>query len=322
VFKEGRRISGIETLTLHKISDSEWRDRLFVRGIRGEGSANSYRAQLDGLQRGTLVYADRNYTFTDIPESLAGATHIRTHNDDKSNIKPEFVRFEINLPATLYLAYDGRTTPPKALVAGMEQTAMTVRISNGESFSVYRCTVQAGEVVLGGNKLDGSDGESMYQVFLTKTGLRKTNIAAATDAMAKANLKHGEEIFFGRGTCFACHQVKGKGVPIGPDMNGINKRHDANYVIRSILLPDEYIVEGFQQTSLEMNDGRKLFGMIQEETEQTVKMYLLTGQQISVKTKDIRKRNDAKNSSMPSNFSHTLSAQDVADVTAWIMQLK
>ncbi len=322
VFKDGRRISEVETLELHKISDSEWKDRLFVRNIRGQGSAKSYQAQLEGLQRGTLVYADRNYTFTEIPEALAGATHIRTHNDDKSNNKTEFLQFDINLPATLYLAYDSRTTPPKALVAGMEQTSMTVRMSNGESFPVYRRSVEAGEVILGGNKLSGADGESMYQVFLTKTGLRKTNIAAATNAMTKANLKHGEEIFFGRGTCFACHQVKGKGVPIGPDMNGINKRRDADYIIRSIILPDEYIVEGFQQTSLEMNDGRKLFGMIQEETKQTVKIYLLTGQQISVNTKDIRKRNDAKNSSMPSSFSHTLSAQDVADVTAWIMQLE
>ena len=322
VFKDGSRISEVETLELHKISNSEWQDRLFVRGISGKGSADSYQAQLDGLQRGTLVYADRNYTFTEIPEQLAGATHLRTHNDDKSNTEPEFLQFDINLPATLHLAYDGRATPSKALVAGMEKTSMTVRMSNGESFPVYRRTVQAGKVMLGGNKLSGADGESMYQVFLTKTGLRKTNITAATHAMTEANLKHGEEIFFGRGTCFACHQVKGKGVPIGPDMNGINKRRDAEYIIRSILLPDEYIVEGFQQTSLEMNDGRKLFGMIQEETEQTVKIYLLTGQKISVDTKDIRKRSDAKNSSMPSNFSHTLSAQDVADVTAWIMQLK
>ena len=58
--------------------------------------------------------------------------------------------------------------------------------------------------------------------------------------------------------------------------------------------------------------------MIQEETAQALKIYLLTGEQISVDTKDIIKRNDAKNSSMPSSFSHTLSAQDVADVTAWI----
>ncbi len=322
VFRDNQRVSEIETLTLHRISDSEWKDRLFVRGINGKGSASSYRAQLEGLQRGTLVYADRNYTFIEIPEPLAGATHIRTHNDDKSNTETNFLRFEINLPATLYLAYDGRTSPPKPLVKDMELTDMSVRMSNGESFPVYRRTVEPGEVVLGSNKLTGSGGESMYQVFLTKTGLRKTNIAAATNAMAKANSKHGEEIFFGRGTCFACHQIKGKGVPIGPDLNGINKRRDVEYVIRSILVPDEYIVEGFQQTSLEMNDGRKLFGMIQEETKQTVKIYLLTGQQISVNTKDIKARNDAKNSSMPSNFSYTLSPQDVADLTSWMMQLR
>ena len=199
---------------------------------------------------------------------------------------------------------------------------MVIRISNGELFPIYRRIVQAGEVVLGSNKMNGSGGESMYQIFLTKTGLKKTNISAATRAMDKADTKHGEEIFFGRGTCLACHQVKGKGVPLGPNLNGINKRRDTDYVIRSILLPDEYIVEGFQQTSLELEGGRKLFGMIQEETAQSLKIYLLTGEKISVNTNDIIKRSDAKNSSMPSSFSHTMSAQDVADVTAWIMQLQ
>ena len=111
-------------------------------------------------------------------------------------------------------------------------------------------------------------------------------------------------------------------MPLGPNLNGINKRRDTDYVIRSILLPDEYIVEGFQQTSLELEGGRKLFGMIQEETAQSLKIYLLTGEKISVNTNDIIKRSDAKNSSMPSSFSHTMSAQDVADVTAWIMQLQ
>jgi len=193
-------------------------------------------------------------------------------------------------------------------------------MSNGESFSVYSYPIQAGNITLNGNKFAGSGGESMYQIFLTKSGSQKTNITAASNAMAKTDLKRGEEIFFGRGTCLACHQVKGKGVPIGPDLNGISKRRDTDYVIRSILIPDEYIVEGFQQTSLELTDNRKLFGMIQEETAQALKIYLLTGEQISVDTKDIKSRNDAKKSSMPSSFSHTLSAQDVADVTAWIMK--
>ncbi len=322
VFKGARRLSEVETLLLHRISASEWRDRLFVRGIRGEGSAPTYRAYLESLQRGTLVYADRNYTFTGIPEALAGATHIRTHNDDKSSSEGKFLHFEINLPATLYLAYDGRTEPPKALVAGMEKTSMVVRMSNGESFSVYRRTVPAGEVVLGGNKQGGSGGESMYQVFLTKTGLRKTNIAAATNAMPKADPARGKELFFGRGTCFACHQVHGRGIVLGPDLVGIRKRQDLSYVIKSILEPDAYIVEGFQQTSLKLKDGRELFGMIQEETAQVLEIYLPNGKRVVVQTSDIVERSDAKHSGMPSSFSYTLSPQDVADLSDWIMRLE
>ena len=322
VFKGDQRLSGIETLTLHKITDSEWLDRLFVRDIGGKGSAKSYQAKLEGLQRGTLVYADRNYTFTQIPEVLAGATHIRTYNDDKSGTEQDFLHFNINLPATLYLAYDGRATPPKALVEGMEKTDMVIRMSNSESFLVYRSNVNAGKVMLGGNKLGGSGGESMYQVFLANSGLRKINVAAASNAMDKADLKHGEEIFFGRGTCFACHKVHGKGVVLGPDLVGINKRQDLNYVIKSIIEPDAYIVEGFQQTSLKLKDGRELFGMIQEETAQVVKIYLPTGEQVVVQAKEILKRSDAKHSGMPASFAYTLSAQDTADLAAWIMSLK
>jgi len=322
VFKGDQRLSGIETLTLHKITDSEWLDRLFVRDIGGKGSAKSYQAKLEGLQRGTLVYADRNYTFTQIPEVLAGATHIRTYNDDKSGTEQDFLHFNINLPATLYLAYDGRATPPKALVEGMEKTDMVIRMSNSESFLVYRSNVNAGKVMLGGNKLGGSGGESMYQVFLANSGLRKINVAAASNAMDKADLKHGEEIFFGRGTCFACHKVHGKGVVLGPDLVGINKRQDLNYVIKSIIEPDAYIVEGFQQTSLKLKDGRELFGMIQEETVQVVKIYLPTGKQVVVQAKEIVKRSDAKHSGMPASFAYTLSAQDTADLAAWIMSLK
>ena len=64
------------------------------------------------------------------------------------------------------------------------------------------------------------------------------------------------------------------------------------------------------------------FGMIQEETSETVKIYLPTGEQVVVRAADILKRDDAKNSGMPSSFIYTLSDKDVADLTAWIMTLQ
>lgn len=109
---------------------------------------------------------------------------------------------------------------------------------------------------------------------------------------------------------------------VGPELVGISKRRDVNYVIESTLNPDAYIVEGFQQTSLEMNDGRKLFGMIQEETAQKITLFLPTGEEQVADADEVTKREDAKHSGMPASFAYTLTAQDVADVTAWIMSLK
>ncbi len=71
-----------------------------------------------------------------------------------------------------------------------------------------------------------------------------------------------------------------------------------------------------------MKDGRKLFGMIQEETAETVKIYLPTGEQVIIKTADILKRDDARNSGMASSFTYTLNERDVAELPAWIMTLE
>ncbi|HCV98352.1 MAG TPA: hypothetical protein DGJ56_03545 [Verrucomicrobiales bacterium] len=168
----------------------------------------------------------------------------------------------------------------------------------------------------------GEKPGAMYQIYLTKADLKKTNLVDSVKAMDKADPAHGREIFFGRGTCYACHKAAGQGITLGPDLNGIRTRRDVEYVICSILIPDEYIVECFQQTSLAMKDGRKLFGMIQEETAETVKIYLPTGEQVVVRAADILKRDDAKNSGMPSSFIYSLSDKDVADLTAWIMSLQ
>ena len=243
-----------------------------------------------------LAYADGSgETITELPESIAGATLVRTLPKDAGISGADFLSFEINLPANLYVAYDAKSAPPVWLKGGFAKIDGTVTTSKGNRFDVYHRSAPAGPVTLGGNHAGGDQ---------------------------KADPEHGREIFFGRGTCFACHKAAGQGITLGPDLNGIRTRRDINYLIRSILIPDEYIVEGFQQTSLAMKDGRKLFGMIQEETAETVKIYLPTGEQVVVKAADILKRDDAKNSGMPSSFVYTLSDKDVADLAAWIMTLQ
>lgn len=313
-FEGKKQVSAPASLKLEQITESEWSDRLFAQGLSRKG----YEVVDDGLQRGVRIYADsEQQTITKVPDAIAGSSMIRTRQSDHQATASDFLSFKVNLPSTVMIAYEKTSPVPAWLVDGWEKTNHEVSTSDGMAFQVYQKDVQPGTVTLGGN----GGGNAMYHVYLRKAGSQKTTTEAVQALLAEADRKRGEEIFFGRGTCFACHQVKGRGVVIGPELVGIHKRRDAAYVIESILEPDAYIVEGFQQTSLDMKDGRKLFGMINEETAQSIKIALPTGEVVEVLAENVKKRDDAEHSGMP-GFAHTLSAQDVADITAWIMGLE
>ncbi|MAS79303.1 MAG: hypothetical protein CMI25_02680 [Opitutae bacterium] len=316
---EGKNlISNVAVAKVHRITDSEWKDRLFVRNLRYQGSDSSPLAVNEGLQRGVLAYSDKkDVTITKVPDQIAGSTLIPTPVGLKSSSHPDFLRFELNLPSVVYVAYDLKSELPKWLSSGFVKTEHLMSTSNGSKFQVYAKESQPGEVVLGGN----GSGRSMYLAFASKGKVGQTTMAATKQRLGSADPKRGEEIFFGRGTCFACHQVKGRGVVVGPDLAGIGKRREPHYLIESILNPDAYIVEGYQQTSLKTKDGRTLFGMILEETAISLNLVLLTGEQITVPVEDLKNRSDAKHSGMPSSFVYSLSPQDVADLTAWTLTL-
>ena len=286
-------ISEVSSLKLTRISDAEWADRLFVTQLKG-GDAIA-----DGLQRGVQAYLDDKQTITEIPTAIAGATLIQRPKAGGP------VSFHLNLAASVYLA---TPKPP----ANFAKTPHKVRTSAGDSLPVFKLVTQPGPVSLNGPG----------QIYVAKASSGKTSIAAAQSALPHADAKRGEAIFFGRGTCFACHKVHDKGIAVGPDLVGISSRRDVNYVIESTLEPDNYIVEGYQQTNLSLKDGRTLFGMIQEETALSLRIVSPNGEQHSVAPDDIRKRDDAKNSGMPSSFAYTLSSQDVADLAHYIMALQ
>ena len=320
-FIDKQLVSNIAKLGVHRITDSEWQDRLFISNIRITGKEADLYATNEGLQRGVLAYADDpDTTITSVPDEISGATLIPTRKADKASMRSDFLSFETNLSSLVYVAFDIRSTPPKWLTGEFKETKHVLSTSNGNKLRVHVKEAKAGKIVLGGNE----KGKVTYLVFASKGSTGQTTIAATKAILGRGtvNPKRGEAIFFGRGTCFACHRVNGRGVAVGPELAGISKRRDPHYLVEAILNPDAYIVEGYQQTSLEMKGGRKLFGMIQEETAISINLVLLTGEQITVPTEDLKKRSDAKKSGMPASFVYTLSPQDVADVTAWTLTLQ
>ena len=47
--------------------------------------------------------------------------------------------------------------------------------------------------------------------------------------------------------CIGCHILEGKGAPIGPPFDGIGRRRTAEYLRRSILLPNADTAKGYEK---------------------------------------------------------------------------
>lgn len=126
----------------------------------------AYEIIENGLAEGALVYIDRVYTFSGVPSTFAGATYIKTANDDKSSTGTSFLTFDTNQTLAVYIAHDDRIAPKPAWLDSYTDTGQNF-IIGGETHSLMRKDFLSGTISLGGN--DGS-GSNMYAVIVFKQG--------------------------------------------------------------------------------------------------------------------------------------------------------
>jgi hypothetical protein len=139
-----------------------------IQYILGNGIAVSCLNQADyGLsvfQPNGNCYVDRNYTVTQAPEILNGAVQILTENKDKLSNGKSFLSFELNLDATIFVAFDKNISKIPDWLSGWAVTGDQVVNSRSCVYQLYSKATTGGKIHLGGNQGDNTDN-NMYMVF-------------------------------------------------------------------------------------------------------------------------------------------------------------
>ena len=100
---------------------------------------------------GSAIFGDRDFTFTTMPDTLAGAEQILTACDSK-NAEGDCAVFTAGADAVVYIALDDRVENVPEWMAEYTKTEMTLTSSNDVVFDVYSRSVKEGEeVTLGAN---------------------------------------------------------------------------------------------------------------------------------------------------------------------------
>ena len=123
----------------------------------------------------------------------------------------------------------------------------------------------------------------------------------------------GKSIF--NQTCAACHQLGGMGKELGPDLKTV-VNHSPEKLLSNILDPSRDIQPGYHAYQCELTDGTELYGLITNETGNSITMKKTDGSVHSILRKDIESLRGGQLSLMPDGLEKGLSHQDIANLIA------
>jgi cytochrome c oxidase cbb3-type subunit 3 len=131
----------------------------------------------------------------------------------------------------------------------------------------------------------------------------------------------GQALFEGAGKCATCHAVNGKGPRVAPDLGDIGTLRTADLLHRTLLDPAGAMLPVSRSVHAVTRDGKIING--RRLNEDTYSVQLIDEQEhlVSLTKSDLREYEVLETTSMPS-YKDKLSAQELADLEAYLLSLK
>jgi putative heme-binding domain-containing protein len=143
------------------------------------------------------------------------------------------------------------------------------------------------------------------------------------------NAGNGEQLF--SANCVQCHQVKGRGGRVGPELSRVGAgrsrtvlahkiRHASAYIMNVYTL--NYVAEGYQPVTLVTRDGQRIRGLKKNEDAFSIQI-MDTHERIQGYVKsDLKELIDEETSIMPDFAADRLPDKDLADLVAYLQTLR
>jgi putative membrane-bound dehydrogenase-like protein len=133
---------------------------------------------------------------------------------------------------------------------------------------------------------------------------------------AKTDPDLGGKIF--EKSCAICHQLRGQGAKVGPQLDGIGIR-GLERLLEDTLDPSRNVDQAFRQTTLTLKNGQVVNGLVLREEGAVLVLADQLGKDIRVLKANIEERTVSPLSPMPSNFADQVSEADFYNLLAFLL---
>lgn len=130
--------------------------------------------------------------------------------------------------------------------------------------------------------------------------------------------ERGRMLFAGAAQCATCHALEGIGRAYGPDLRVSAKNYDRAGLLDQMLAPSRVVAPEFRLVTLALKDDSERTGFVVRRTATSIVLREATLQEVLVPMTEIREQHESSLSAMPDALLAPLTAQEAADLLAFI----
>jgi alcohol dehydrogenase (cytochrome c) len=188
----------------------------------------------------------------------------------------------------------------------------------GEDFEIFQ-TIQKGVPGTQMPAFGSLRAEQLWQLVSYVRGLSQTASSDAT-ASTSGDSSRGEQLFFGEGQCSTCHEINGRGSPLAADLSGIGKQAPAAIQAGLEHQPARRFSFGPSPhlAAVTLRNGTQLNGLVKNEDSYALVLQTTEGDYRLLDRREIR--TIANSPFLPTSLAQRLSADDKADLLAYLSQ--
>jgi quinoprotein glucose dehydrogenase len=172
--------------------------------------------------------------------------------------------------------------------------------------------------------IDSSKDAYLISCYKTISGgLSSDDLTASyAGSLYGGNPEKGVQIFYGDGAaqCVRCHAYNDYGGNAGPRLNGVASRLSREQLLEALIKPSARLAPGYGMITLETKDGKTIAGILQEETNTSLKVSSGDQPAVLIKKDQVVKRINGS-SGMP-EMGLLLNKKEIRDVVAFLATLK
>ncbi len=201
----------------------------------------------------------------------------------------------------------------------------------GHSFSGFVQNIRNEAIA----SLDEKEKASLAEIINAKLETTDPNVTVAARTFVKKwevadllsategggrNFERGREMF-GAAACFKCHRFAGEGGIIGPDLTGVGKRFNNQYLLESLIEPSKVISDQYQASIFITTNGQTVIGKVANlngDKLMVITNMLEPGNFANIATGDIEEVQPSRVSMMPNGLLDTLSDEEILDLLAYL----